>query len=147
MGETIFSRILKGELPSHRVYEDEFVIAFLDVNPLSRGHTLVVPREPAETLADLSDEASAALGRILPKLCRAIVRATGCKSYNVLQNNGAAAFQAVSHVCFHIIPKPDKLHGLRLDWRIGELNPQEAAVLALRISEAAGSGVYPAQRA
>jgi len=134
MAETIFSKILRGEAPSFRVYEDESVLAFLDVNPLSRGHTLVVSRQPAETLADLSEDAAAAIGRVLPRLCRAVVRATGCKAYNLLQNNGAAAYQAVAHVCFYIIPRPDREHGLRIDWRVSELGFEEGANLSVRIS-------------
>ena len=89
------------------MYEDEHVLAFLDIGPLSRGHTLVIPKEAVETLDQLSDEASAAaIGRVLPRLCRAVMAATGCRDYNVLQNNGARAHQAVDHVHFHIIPKP-----------------------------------------
>ena len=77
MADTIFSRILRGEIPCARVYEDEHVLAFLDIGPLSRGHTLVIPKEPAATLDQLSDEAAAAIGRVLPRLCRAVMAATG----------------------------------------------------------------------
>src|SRR3954453_21616877 len=105
MSDTIFGRILRGEIPCARVYEDADVLAFLDVSPLSPGHTLVIPKEPAATLDQLSDDASAAIGRVLPRLCRAVMKATGTADYNVLQNNGASAHQAVFHVHFHIIPK------------------------------------------
>ena len=74
---TIFDRILSGEIPCYRVYEDEHVLAFLDIGPLSTGHSLVIPRERAARLHELSDEAAAALGRVLPRLCRAVVAATG----------------------------------------------------------------------
>jgi histidine triad (HIT) family protein len=102
---SIFDRILRGEIPSHKVYEDEHVVAFLDINPLSKGHTLVVPKESKAYLHELSDESAAALGRALPRLCRAVLKATGATAYNVLQNNGSEAHQAVFHVHFHIIPK------------------------------------------
>src|SRR5574342_775981 len=102
---TIFDRILRGEIPSYKVYEDEHVFAFLDISPLSKGHTLVVPKESKPYLHELSDESAAAIGRVLPRLCRAIMKATGATAYNVLQNNGSAAHQAVFHVHFHIIPK------------------------------------------
>ncbi|MCA9729681.1 MAG: HIT domain-containing protein, partial [Candidatus Eisenbacteria bacterium] len=82
MADTIFKKILSGEIPSHKVYEDTHVFAFLDIGPLSPGHTLVIPREPAETLDELSDEAAAAIGRVLPRLCRAVMQATGTKEYN-----------------------------------------------------------------
>ena len=117
MADTIFGKILRGEIPCHRVYEDEHVLAFLDVNPLSRGHTLVVPREPAETLDQLSAEAAAALGRVLPRISRAVLAATGARAYNVLQNNGAEAHQAVLHVHFHIIPHYDDGSGLGITWK------------------------------
>lgn len=133
--ETIFSKILRNEIPCHRVYEDADVLAFLDVNPLSRGHTLVIPREPAETLDQLSADASAAIGRALPRIARAILAATGARAYNVLQNNGAAAHQAVFHVHFHIIPKYDDGSGLGIDWKASKLVGGEelAKVIAERL--------------
>ena len=116
MAETIFAKILRGEIPCHRIYEDAAVLAFLDINPLSRGHTLVIPKEPAETIDQLSDEAAAAIGRVLPRLARAVLAATGARAFNILQNNGADAHQAVFHVHFHIIPKLDDDSGLGLEW-------------------------------
>ena len=120
MAQTIFAKILAGEIPCHRVYEDDKVLAFLDVNPLSRGHVLVIPKEPAETLDQLSDDSAAAIGRVLPRLSRAVMAATGARHYNVLQNNGAPAHQAVFHVHFHIIPRFDD-SGLGIDWPAGKL--------------------------
>lgn len=136
MAETIFAKILAGHIPCHRVYEDEHVLAFLDVNPLSPGHTLVIPKEPAETLDALSDAAAAALGRVLPRLCRAVQKATGVRAYNVLQNNGSAAHQAVMHVHFHIIPKPSPDAGLGIDWPARSLDAALGAALAKKISAA-----------
>jgi histidine triad (HIT) family protein len=130
MPETVFSKILRGEIPCHKIYEDDHVLAFLDVGPLSRGHTLVIPKEPAATLDALSDEAAAALGRVMPRLCRAVKRVTGCEAYNILQNNGALAHQAVFHVHFHIIPKPDGESGLGIRWKPTELDAREAGELA-----------------
>jgi histidine triad (HIT) family protein len=115
MSDTIFSRIIKGEIPSHRVYEDDHVFAFLDIFPLSPGHTLVIPKEAAPTIDKLSDESSAAIGRVLPRIARAVMAATGATAYNILQNNGAEAHQAVFHVHFHIIPKFDG-RGLGVGW-------------------------------
>src|SRR5271155_1160499 len=116
MAETLFQKIITGQIPCHKVYEDDQVLAFLDINPLSRGHTLVIPKEPAERLDQLSDDAGAALGRVLPRICRAVVAATGVTEYNVLENNGPGAHQAVYHVHFHIIPKPNKSEGLGIGW-------------------------------
>ena len=137
MGETIFTKILRGEVPCHKVYEDERVLAFLDVFPLSPGHTLVIPKEEAATLDQLSDEAAAAIGRVLPRLARAVLKATGAKAYNVLQNNGAAAHQAVFHVHFHIIPKLEG-SGLGIDWPAGKLDGGQGQALAQKIVAALG---------
>lgn len=136
---TIFDKILEGEIPCHRVYEDEHVLAFLDIGPLSRGHTLVIPKERVAHLHELSDDAAAAIGRVLPRLCRAIVEVTGATAYNVLQNNGQAAHQAVLHVHFHIIPKTDR-GGLGITWNAGSLGPDEAADLQRRLREALEAG-------
>jgi histidine triad (HIT) family protein len=135
MADTIFSRILAGQIPAHKIYEDDRVLAFLDIAPLSRGHTLVIPKEPAETLGDLSDESAAALGRVLPRICRALVAVTGVREYNVLENNGAGAHQAVRHVHFHIIPKPDASRGLGIGWPAAALDA-DARELAVTISAA-----------
>ena len=137
MGEesTIFDRIIRGEIPSHKVYEDEQVFAFLDINPLSKGHTLVVPKESKAFLHELSDESAAAIGRALPRLCRAVLKATGATAYNVLQNNGSAAHQAVFHVHFHIIPKLSR-EGLGIGWYPSSLNAEEGKELAEAIREA-----------
>lgn len=132
MAETVFAKILRGEIPCHRVYEDDHVLAFLDVNPLSKGHTLVIPKEPAETLDQLSDDASAAIGRVLPRLARAVMAATGATAFNVLQNNGAEAHQAVFHVHFHIIPKLPDGSGLGIDWHATKL--ADGATLAQAIA-------------
>ncbi|MCH2107784.1 MAG: HIT family protein [Polyangiaceae bacterium] len=136
---TIFSKIIRGEIPCHRIYEDEFVLAFLDIFPLSPGHTLVIPKEEVARVDQLSDEAAAALGRVLPRICRAVSAVSGTEDYNILQNNGAAAHQAVFHVHFHIIPKPDAERGLGIDWPSGKLNEEGAAQLASRLREALGS--------
>lgn len=138
MGDTIFGKILRGEVPCHRVYEDDRVLAFLDIGPLSRGHTLVIPKEPAETLDKLSDESAASLGRVLPRLCRAVMKATGAAAYNVLQNNGSAAHQAVMHVHFHIIPRFGDAapggRGLEIGWTPGKAD--DGPALAARIAAA-----------
>jgi histidine triad (HIT) family protein len=132
---SIFSRIIAGEIPCHRVYEDAQVLAFLDLMPLSPGHTLLVPREAKAKLHELSDASAAALGRVLPRLCRAVMQATGASDYNVLQNNGAAAHQAVFHVHFHIIPKVET-GGLGLVWKAGTLDGATGADLSGRIRAA-----------
>ena len=131
MAETVFKKLIDGHIPAHKVYEDDRVLAILDIGPLSRGHTLVIPKEPAETLDVLSEESAAAIGRVLPRLARAVIAATGVREYNVLQNNGRGAHQAVDHVHFHIIPKPSAREGLGVGWPAGAL-ASDAAELAAK---------------
>ncbi|MFH1278618.1 MAG: HIT family protein [Candidatus Eisenbacteria bacterium] len=137
MAETIFTKILSGEIPCHKVYEDDFVMAFLDIGPLSEGHTLVIPKEPAETIDLLSAESAAAIGRVLPALSRAVLKATGAVHFNVLQNNGRPAHQYVDHVHFHIIPRfgeGDAGPGLGITWNSGKLDGDRGAELARKIA-------------
>lgn len=136
---TIFDKILAGEIPSHRVYEDEHVLAFLDIGPLSPGHTLVIPKEHKAQLHQLSDEAAAALGRALPRICRAVMAATGATAYNVLQNNGSAAHQVVMHVHFHVIPKFGE-RGLGILWPAGRLDDTAARDLVAKMQQALAPG-------
>ena len=139
MSDTIFDKILTGDIPCYRVYEDDHVLAFLDIGPLSDGHTLVIPKEKATHLHELSDEAAAAVGRVLPRLCRAVLEATGARAYNVLQNNGAEAHQAVMYVHFHIIPKIGD-GGLGVGWKAGALEESRARDLVERITAALSRG-------
>ena len=111
------------------------MLAFLDVGPLSRGHTLVIPKESVAHLHELSDESAAAIGRVLPRLCRAVLLATGATAYNVLQNNGSAAHQAVHHVHFHIIPRFEE-SGLDISWKPGSLDAARANEVAEKIRQA-----------
>lgn len=121
---SIFDRILSGELSCHRVYEDAHTLAFLDIAPLAPGHTLVIPKEAREHLHQLSDESAAALGLALTRVARAVLAATGAEHYNVLQNNGESAHQAVPHVHFHVIPRL-KEKGLGIQWNSGKLEDAE----------------------
>jgi histidine triad (HIT) family protein len=133
MADTIFAKIIAGTVPSHKVYEDERVLAFLDIFPVAPGHTLVIPKEPAETLDQLSDESAAAIGRVLPRVSRAVLRATGAYAFNVLQNNQALAHQAIMHVHFHIIPRYDDGTGLGIGWKTAKLDGAEGTKLAAAI--------------
>jgi len=136
MAETIFTKILSGEIPCHKLYEDDLVLAFLDIMPLSEGHALVIPKEPAETLDKLGAESAAAIGRVLPALGRAVLKATGAVHFNVLQNNGRPAHQYVDHVHFHIIPKfGEDGPGLGITWDAGKLEGDRGAELARKITE------------
>ena len=129
---SIFAKIVAGQIPCQRVYEDVHVLAFLDINPLADGHTLVIPKRAVERIDELSGEEAAAIGRCLPELGKRITAATGAAGYNVLQNNGAAAGQEVPYVHFHIIPRRagDEL-GFR--WKPQKRTPAELAAMAERL--------------
>lgn len=131
---TVFGRILDGDLPCHRVYEDDHVLAFLDVNPLSRGHLLVVPKQRVASLQELDDDAAAAMGRVLPRLTRALARVAGVDDCNVLINNGRRAGQEVMHVHLHLIPRTEE-RGLQVRFDPGTLEPGEGERIAAEIAE------------
>jgi len=128
MSDCIFCKIIAGDIPSHKVYEDEHVFAFLDIGPLSEGHTLIIPKQHAETLDQLSDEAAAACGLACKRIGAAVASATGCAGWNILQNNGEVAGQEVMHVHFHLIPRAEG-DGLGYRWHPKELDKGKASEL------------------
>jgi len=130
--DCIFCKIVAGEIPCHKLYEDDKVLGFLDIGPVSRGHAILIPKNHAATLDALSGDDAAAIGRMLPSVGRAVVAAAGAFAWNVLQNNGKAAGQAVGHVHFHIIPRFDDA-GLDFQWPAGELSGDDAVTLREKI--------------
>jgi histidine triad (HIT) family protein len=111
----IFARILRGELPKVAVYEDDKTLALMDIMPSVEGHTLVITKEPAEGILDLSPEGAQALIVTTQKVARAVKTALDAPGVMLVQLNGAAAGQSIPHVHFHILPRSDgldlKLHG------------------------------------
>jgi histidine triad (HIT) family protein len=103
--QNVFARILRNELPCERIYEDAETLAFMDLMPQSEGHALVITREPAETLLELSPQGAAACMRVTQMIAAAVVRAFDVPGIMIAQVNGAAAGQTVPHVHFHIIPR------------------------------------------
>lgn len=108
--QNIFARILRGELPAIKVYEDDQVLAFMDIMPQADGHTLVVPKAPAITLLDLDPEAAAYTIQIVQKVAKAIEKGLGVDGIVLMQLSGAAAGQTVPHIHFHLVP--NSLHNL-----------------------------------
>ncbi|MBP7900089.1 MAG: HIT family protein, partial [Acinetobacter sp.] len=99
--QNIFARILRGELPAIKIYEDDQVLAFMDIMPQAEGHTLVIPKTPAVTLLDLPADAAAYTIQIAQKIARAIESALDVKGIVLMQLSGEAAGQTVPHVHFH----------------------------------------------
>ncbi len=125
--QNVFARILRGELPSVRVWEDEAVLVFMDVFPQSEGHMLVISKtSQAQTLLEVEPEVLARLAAVSQRAARAAVAALGCEGVSLVQFNGAAGGQTVFHLHFHVIPR-------WADRRMaghGEAGMADAAVLA-----------------
>jgi histidine triad (HIT) family protein len=100
----IFAKILRGEIPSIRVFEDETILAMMDIFPQSRGHTLVIPKAASRNLLDADPAALSAAAAYLPQLARAVKAATGADGMRLMQFNEAPAGQTVFHLHFHLIP-------------------------------------------
>lgn len=130
----VFAKILRGELPSVKVYEDADTLAFMDIMPSTEGHTLVIPKEAAETVFDLSPEAAAATMKTTQKVARAVKKAFDCPGVMLIQLNGAAAGQSVPHLHFHVLPRQTglnlTLHGRQM------VDPKTLEPIAARIRAA-----------
>lgn len=111
----VFAKILRGELPKVAVYEDAHTLAFLDIMPATPGHTLVIPKEPCETIFDCSPEGAAATIRTTQKVAAAVKKTFDVPGIMLVQLNGTAAGQSVPHLHFHILPRAEgldmKMHG------------------------------------
>lgn len=111
MSDCIFCKIVAGEIPSYKIYEDEHVYGFLDINPVGPGHTLLIPKVHSENLLESSDEHVDELMRAVKKVAPSILKAVGSEGFNLVNNYGAIAGQTVFHTHFHIIPRfPDDGH-------------------------------------
>ena len=103
--DCVFCAIAAGEIPSFKVYEDELVLAYLDINPFTRGHTLVIPKAHSANLLETDEATLAAVIARVRKVAAHLKAALPCDGFNILQNNGAAAGQTVMHLHFHIVPR------------------------------------------
>ena len=103
--DCVFCKMVAGEIPVTKIYEDEVVLSFLDIGPVSDGHTLVIPKQHFERLHDCPAELLSRFGSCLGKIAKAVSAAMDSDGYNVLCNNGRAAGQLVEHLHFHIIPR------------------------------------------
>ena len=103
--DCIFCKIVAGDIPAALIYEDDHVLSFLDIGPLSNGHCLVIPKRHAATVIDCPPDVLSQIAAVLGRIAQAVVAVTGCEGYNVLCNNGRAAGQLVDHLHFHIIPR------------------------------------------
>ena len=116
MSECIFCKIIDGSIPSAKIYEDEYVYAFMDIMPLTKGHTLIIPKNHKENVYDLTEEEASNLFKVVPKIASALKENFGPVGMNLLNNNGAPAGQSVFHFHLHFIPRYDQTDGFRPTW-------------------------------
>lgn len=117
MSDCVFCKIINGELPSAKVYEDEHVFAFLDLSQVTKGHTLVIPKEHVPNVYELSEKVAANLFAAVPKIANALKTAYAPIGLNILNNNGEAAGQSVFHIHLHLIPRYGKGDGFGAIWK------------------------------
>ena len=120
MSRCICCKIIDGSIPSAKIYEDEYVYAFMDIMPLTKGHTLIIPKNHKENVYDLSEEEASNLFKVVPKIATALKETFGPVGMNLLNNNGAPAGQSVFHFHLHFIPRYDQTDGLKLTWNTKE---------------------------
>ncbi|ASJ93118.1 MULTISPECIES: HIT family protein [Staphylococcus] len=121
MSETIFSKIISGEIPSFKIYENDYVYAFLDISQVSKGHTLLVPKKPSANIFETDEETMKHIGVALPKVANAIKKAFHPDGLNIIQNNGEYADQSVFHIHFHLIPRYENdIDGFGYKWETHE---------------------------
>ena len=132
--DCIFCKIVAGEIPSVKVYEDSVVFSFMDIGPLSDGHTLVIPKLHVKKLHQCPPEIMSHLGQVLVKITEAVSNAIPSDGYNVLCNNGRAAGQLVDHLHFHIVPRKNS-DGVFDRWPCYQYSDGKAQQLADKIKE------------
>jgi len=124
MGECVFCRIAHGEIPSVSIYEDDKIIAFMDINPAAKGHTLVTLKNHYERLSEVPWEELSLLIAAVQKLSKVVSEAAQAPGFNVLLNNGKEAGQVIPHVHFHIIPRKGN-DCLDFSWKPGKAGKKE----------------------
>ena len=132
----VFAKMLRGEIPAIKVYEDEHALAVMDINPVARGHTLVIPKVEAEGLLDLPAASAGAALIATQKVAKAVKAAMNASGIRVSQHNGASAGQSVFHIHFHIIPHWDdpksRAAGTPTHGRPGDLKELEGVAKLIR---------------
>lgn len=133
MTDCIFCKIIAGEIPSDKVYEDDAVLAFMDIRPVSRGHVLVVPKIHSANILETEDEVAAVVLKQTKKITAAVNKAVGADGFTISTNIGEAAGQTVFHLHFHVIPRSAK-DGLK-PWPHQEIAPKTRAEIAAEIKK------------
>ncbi len=120
MSNCLFCKIVDGSIPSTKVYEDEHVLAFMDIMPLTKGHTLLIPKKHHENVYDMSGEEAGQLFSVVPKIAESLKVSFQPAGLNLLNNNGAPAGQSIFHFHLHLIPRYDQTDGFKASWHTKE---------------------------
>ena len=136
MADCIFCKIIAGEIPSSKVYEDDQVVAFLDISQVTSGHTLVVPKQHFRNLLEMDADSTSQLFARVPDIARKVMKATGAKGMNILNNNEEIAGQTVFHTHVHLAPRYDETDGLQISFEAHEPDFPALAQLAEKIAQA-----------
>ena len=136
MADCIFCKIIAGEIPSSKVYEDDQVIAFLDISQVTPGHTLVVPKQHFRNLLEMDADSASQLFARVPDIARKVMKATGAKGMNILNNNEEIAGQTVFHTHVHLAPRYEETDGLQISFETHEPDFSALAQLAEKIAQA-----------
>ena len=136
MADCIFCKIIAGEIPSSKVYEDDQVAAFLDISQVTPGHTLVVPKQHFRNLLEMDADNTSQLFARVPDIARKVMKATGAKGMNILNNNEEIAGQTVFHTHVHLAPRYDETDGLQISFEAHEPDFPALAQLAEKIAQA-----------
>lgn len=136
MADCIFCKIIAGEIPSSKVYEDDQVVAFLDISQVTPGHTLVVPKQHFRNLLEMDADSASQLFARVPDIARKVMKATGAKGMNILNNNEEIAGQTVFHTHVHLAPRYEETDGLQISFEAHEPNFPALAQLAEKIAQA-----------
>jgi histidine triad (HIT) family protein len=131
MEECIFCKIVRADIPSYKVYEDDYTLAFLDIAPVSKGHTLVIPKKHYVNFEDIPEEELSAVIKTVKRVGRMLKENFGVVGYNTQVNNDSIAGQIIPHIHFHLIPREEG-DGLEL-WPQGGYDPGEAGEIAKKI--------------
>jgi histidine triad (HIT) family protein len=134
MDGCVFCRMVAGEIPVAKVYEDDVVLAFLDIGPISDGHTLVIPKEHCTRIHECASDVLADVTSRLGRIAEAVMTAVSADGYNVLSNNGPAAGQIVDHLHFHIVPRKTG-DGVFTEWPSYRYKAGQIEKLAAKIRE------------
>lgn len=129
----IFCSIIKGDIPCHKIYEDEYVIAFFDINPTSYGHCLVVPKEHCDSFLDCNDETRNHVFKTAQMLANKLEQKLGCDGINILSNVHEAAGQSVEHFHVHLIPRYKNHDTVTIEF--GKIDPVDFEILKSKINE------------